>query len=150
MSKEKLWYLVVGAHFSHRRFLNPCLMSFPSYKFCKFPLEQYSVCFMKMSSASAAITHTPAIMCTMQNGRTTWCCGWPAAGQRDGMTNHLSPVNRQLLVLHTSQRSKKRKRGKAQGSGSVWCGEKWDGRQPMGIIYCCCGAFEEPGVISEQ
>lgn len=68
MSKEKLWYLVVGSHFSHRHFLNPCLMSFPSYKFCKFPLEQYRVCFMKMSSASAAITHTPAIMCTMQNG----------------------------------------------------------------------------------
>lgn len=68
MSKEKLWYLVVGSHFSHRHFLNPCLMSFSSYKFCKFPLEQCRVCFMKMSSASTAITHTPAIMCTMQNG----------------------------------------------------------------------------------
>lgn len=68
MSKEKLWYLVVDSHFLHRHFLNPRLMSFPSYKFCKFPLEQYRVCFMKMSSASAAITHTPAIMRTMQNG----------------------------------------------------------------------------------
>lgn len=58
----------LGSHFSHRHFLNPSLMSFPSYKFCKFPLEHYRVRFMKMSSASAAITHTLAIMCTMQNG----------------------------------------------------------------------------------
>lgn len=38
MSKENLWYLVVGFYFSHKRFLNPCLMRFLGYKFSKFPL----------------------------------------------------------------------------------------------------------------
>lgn len=38
MSKENLWYLVVGFYFSHRHFLNPCLMRFLCYKFSKFPL----------------------------------------------------------------------------------------------------------------